>query len=86
MRRADPWRPLLWAILAAAAAWSVFLSIPSGDQREQQTSPLSTQSSRTEIDSLQAAIINELLEGWGKCEMEKHGHIVFPSDTAVRLL
>lgn len=37
-------------------------------------------------DALRDEVIDELLEGWGKCEMEKPGHIIFPSDTAVRNL
>jgi len=37
-------------------------------------------------DSLRSAVIDELLDQWGQCEMSKPGHIVFPSDTIVRSL
>ena len=38
------------------------------------------------VDSIRDEAIYELLESWGRCEMSKPGHIVFPSDTATRLL
>ena len=81
-QRGNAW--LLWAILLIGATAIYF--IPSGGQHESQISQPSMQSSRGLNDSLYEAIINELLEGWGKCEMEKPGHIVYPSDTAVKII
>lgn len=86
-RRADQWRLLLWAILAAASASVAYISIPRGTQSPEP--PISTPSlsaPRTLSDSARDSIINELLEGWGKCEMEKPGHIVFPQDTMTRII
>ncbi len=81
-QRGNAW--LLWAILLIGATAIYF--IPSGAQHEQQTSQPSMQSSHGVNDSMYEALIDELIEGWGRCEMSKPGKIVFPSDTVVKII
>lgn len=69
---------VLWAILTCATVVVLFLT------DDQPPVPVATPA--VSHDSMYEAVIDELLEGWGKCEMEKPGHIVYPSDTAVKII
>lgn len=82
MRRGDSRRLLLWAILALSAAVLLALQTSDNVRSINETDPAPRDG--TYVDSL--SIILFLYEGWGKCEMEKPGHIIFPSDTALRQL
>lgn len=78
MRRDNTVGLVLYAILIAVTVAVIF--IPT------EQPPVPTPVPAVSRDSMYEALIDELLEGWGRCEMSKPGHIVYPSDTAVKII